>query len=131
MKKALENSIEEGMLLDKAKIHDPILFRNDNHEALFYVQQGLSQTMPRILAATATNKGDLSTSISNENVTNHNAISMLTLLDPETVRAYPVSASVYQALQVLPGVINRLNMFWSVKDFKSRTKKANSSLKLQ
>ncbi|ORE10763.1 hypothetical protein BCV72DRAFT_301516 [Rhizopus microsporus var. microsporus] len=131
MKKALENGMEEGMPLNKAKIHDAILFRNDNHDALFYVQQGLSQTMSRILAAAVTNKGDLFTSLSNENVTDHNAMSMLILLDPVTVRAYPVSASVYQALQVLPEVINRLNMFWSVKDFKSRTKKASNSFKPQ
>lgn len=139
MKKALENSMEEGMPLDKAKSNDVILFRNDNHDALFYVQQGLSQTEPpsqlqenpRILAAAITNKGDPFTNISSENVTDHNAMSMLILLDPETVRAYPVSGSVYQALQVLPEVINHLSMFWSVKDVKSKTKKANDPLKLQ
>lgn len=139
MIKALENSMEEGMPLDKAKPNDAILFRNDNPDALFYVQQRSSQTKhpsrlqenSRILAAAITNKGDLFTSISNEGATDHNVMSMLIILDPETVRAYPVSGSVYQALQILPEVINRINMFWSVKDFKSGTKMANDPFKLQ
>lgn len=121
--------------MDNANPSDAILFRNDNHDALFYIQQVLSQTEPpsrlqdnsRTLAVAITNKGDLFTSIYSKGVTDHNAISMLIVLDLETVHAYPVS--VYQALQVLPEVINHI--FWSMKVFKFRPKKANDTFKLQ